>query len=136
MAKLIFAVHGRGSKGNNLSITDTVELPSSVTEKTDLSPEKGQIKNIFNQTMSIEEKLKQMDKIAEEQKAVKKITGGGSLSVQDHVRAIGVEYLLKNYSDKISLSDVAGKFLIKENEIELYNNPDGDFVFELATIFG
>lgn len=140
MATLTFAIFGRGPKGKSLAITDSIELPKleDINDGPKFNDKKFQ-DVVLDDNASIEDQLKALEDMQDSQLGAKKAfnaIGGGGLSKQDQVRALGIKYVLENYGDEIALDDRADRFLIKENEIELTEDNQGNFVFELATVFG
>jgi len=137
---LTFAVFGRGPKGKSLAITDVVDLP--MLEDVNEGPKFNEAKYkdvVLDENASIEDQLKALEQMQDSQLGAKKAynaIGGKGLSKQDQVRAIGIKYLLEHYAGDIALDDRADRFLIKEGEIELTEDKQGNYTFELATVFG
>ena len=140
MATLTFAIFGRGPKGKSLAITDSIDLPQleDINEGPKFNADK--LKSIVvDDNKSIEDQLKELEDMQDSQLGAKKAfnaVGKGGLSKQDQVRALGIKYIVENYGGEVSLEDRSDRFLIKENEIELTEDNEGNFVFELATVFG
>jgi len=140
MATLTFAIFGRGPKGKSLAITDKVDLPQleDVNDGPKFNDKKYK-EVVLDDNASIEDQLKALEDMQTSQLGAKKAfnaLGGQGLSKQDQIRAIGIKYIMEHYGEDISLEDRADRFLIKENEIELTEDNDGNYVFELATVFG
>jgi len=138
--KLTFNVHGRGPNGKFLAINDQINLP----EFEDLtSAPKFDVKQAtasLTSGKSIADQLKDLKDLegaqSEANKAFSQAQAHGGLSKQDQIRAYAVKWLVEHHGDKISTSDNPGKFVIKEEDIVLSQDPDGDYLLELQTVFG
>lgn len=141
MALLTFSVHGRGPNGKFLSINDQIQLPEF--EDLNSAPKfdmKQATAAMTNNNLSIAEQLKQLKNAENQQtEASKAYTAAqqhGGLSKQDQIRAYAIKYLLEKHGEQISTKDNPGKFFIKEQDITLSEDPDGNFLLELQTVFG
>lgn len=141
MSKLTYNVHGRGPNGKFLSINDIIDLPEfeDMTSAPKFDMKQAQA-NMANKKKSIAEQLADLKKLENEQDAAKKAfdsaSAHGGLSKQDQVRAYAIKWLTENYGDQLSTKDNPGKFYIKEEDIVLSEDPDGNFLLELQTVFG
>lgn len=141
MSHLTFSVHGRGPNGKFLSINTQITLPEfdDMTSAPQFDMKQASA-SLANDNLSIADQLQQLkgmeDKQSEANQVYSSAAAQGGLSKQDQVRAYAIKYLVEKHGNEISIADNPGKFYIKEDDIVLSEDPDGNYLLELQTVFG